>query len=358
MPTEQDRANFGVAIDNGDTQVMTQFLQRADSKELLLMSDFFERIPLHQACCCRQIKDATLELILTAAIKHGIITQMLETTNRSGWTCLHIACSRGLNADALRRLLAYVYKYANIKKMLEDPNWDGVACLMLACSSEPTALETLRVLFEYLVKFTDIKKVLEQKNRAGSTCLHMACGNRDSSSSFEVLLLLLEYFSKYTDMWEMLGQRCSGATCLDVACRRNVPIDNLKLLISFFPSNGMFQSVGAVAMRKVDDENIKQLINDPECWYKCRYWLFCNYKQTLNSLYPNSPEKTLEGLKELKTELKETAADEAIEKAIADLDRISSSSNDEGLKKENEALRKRNAEVEKALERIKADSLL
>ena len=160
------------------------------------------------------------------------------------------------------------------------------------------------------------------ENSQGNTPLHDACLSQLPKG---LLQLLLDATVKHKVIKNVLEETTNfGYTCLHCACDKNLSTDSLRLLVSFFPSNESFKLVLASKVHNrtppdlaLNDEH-KKLLEDPNCWRNCRYWLFCNYRETfLNSLYPNSPEKTLEALKELH---KNYTDDESLKKAVAEIE--------------------------------------
>jgi len=79
MPAKKDRDVFGEAIKNKNQDQIRAFLRRNDAKDLLLQKGVFEFFPIREACSSN-LDETTLQLILDAAVEHGIAKQMLETT--------------------------------------------------------------------------------------------------------------------------------------------------------------------------------------------------------------------------------------------------------------------------------------
>ena len=360
MPTYEDRAAFKQAIREKDSVKIRELLQRDDAKELLLMKDDYGDLPIYDACSYTSLDRASFQTILDAAVEHAIAKQMLEAKTERGSTCLHVACCNDLSANSFHLLLEYLSKHAN--RMLGEKNNEGWTCIHYACRFD-LFTDTLRLLLEHLAKHADIKRVLEEKTSTRSTCLHFACANKMSPDS---LRLLLEYSSKHADIKKMLEEKSNqGRTCLHFACDNDLSVDSFRLLVSFFPSNESLQLVldsnnnddkTPLAVARNDEH--KQLLQDPDCWRKCRYWLFCNYQETfLNSLYPSSPEKTFEALKEL---AKKYADDETLKKAIANLEATDNRNDDQlsALRKENEELKKRVEGLEQENKQVKEERVL
>ena len=192
--------------------------------------------------------------------------------------------------------------------MLEEKNEYGLTCLHLACDNN-LAPDSLRLLLKYLLKHTDIKKMLEKKNNNGWTCLLSACFGSLSSQSLPILLY---YLAKHTDIKEMLEEQDNyGWTCLHYACWKLLSPDSLRLLISFFPSKNLLTSIldsknnkDQTPIDRAESDEVKQLLQDSDCFEKCRLWLLRNHQETfLNSLFPHSLLLTCQALKELKNGL-------------------------------------------------------
>ena len=100
MPTKADRKTFEEAIREHNQDQIRALLQRNDVKELLLMKDDDGRSPIHDACRL-QLDEVCLQLILDAAVKHGIAKEILEAKTSTGSTCLHSACTKNLSTNSL-----------------------------------------------------------------------------------------------------------------------------------------------------------------------------------------------------------------------------------------------------------------
>ena len=90
MPTNEDREAFEEAIEHKDSSKIREFLQRDDAKELLLMKGQYGYLPIHDGCRFR-VDESCLQLFLDAAVKHGIVANMLEDKDNCGRICLHFA---------------------------------------------------------------------------------------------------------------------------------------------------------------------------------------------------------------------------------------------------------------------------
>ena len=115
MPSKADREAFQEAIKNNNQDQIRVLLQQDDAKELLLMKDGSGYLPIHDACIYKSDK-ANLQLILDAAVKHGVAKQALEEKTYDGVTFLHHACFNKMSPYSLRLLLEYLSKHADIKK--------------------------------------------------------------------------------------------------------------------------------------------------------------------------------------------------------------------------------------------------
>ena len=164
---------------------------------------------------------------------------------------------------------------------------------------------SLHFILDAAVEHGIIKKMLETKETKGQTCFHIACY---WNLSFDSLRLLLEYSSKYADMRKILEEKDNNDwTHLHNACFNDLPIDSLRLLISFFPSKETFANVlgaknqrGDTPVDRVEKDEIKQLLQDRDCWQKCRLWILRNHETTfICSLFPTSFDKTCQTLLEL-----------------------------------------------------------
>ena len=303
MPNYYDRKAFEEAINSKNQDQIRAFLQREDAKRLLFMEHEYGRLPIHDACRL-QVDTAGLQLILDAAVQHGVAKEMLEAKNGFEANCLHHACGNNLSTDSLHLLFEYLLKHADIKKVLEAKDWHGHTCLHYACANK-LSVDCLQLFVEYLTKHADLTKVLEEKTCQGWTCLHLACSNQLPPDS---LRLLLEYLTKHADIKKVLEEKDGdGQTCLHCACLKSFSADSLRLLISFFPSKDFFATALDARDREketpidyAEHDEVKQLLQDPDCFEQCRLWLLRNHEDTfLYARYLNSLEKTCHALKEL-----------------------------------------------------------
>lgn len=100
------------------------------------------------------------------------------------------------------------------------------------------------------------------------------------SLSIESLKLLLDFCLKHGDIKNILEQRDNeGKSCIDHAIHGELVTDAFKLLIAHFPSNESFQSIcGAEreastnSFEPVATKEVNALLQDPDCWKKCREW--------------------------------------------------------------------------------------
>ena len=131
-------------------------------------------------------------------------------------------------------------------------------------------ISVLHVFFEHALRHNVLKKLLQHKDACNDTCLHYA-----------------------------------------VRCIRNEDISTLNFLIGHYPTMEMFQNVFAARNKQGKfptdytslDTPAGYLLRDPECWQKCRYWLFSNFRQHfLNSVNGTSTLQTIEALRSLKRE--------------------------------------------------------
>ena len=162
MPTTYDRKVFKEAISkNHETQIRA-LLQRDDAKELLLMKYDSGDLPIHDACWDK-VDKAALQLILDAAVKHGIAKEILEATTNNGSTCLHYACVHDLSANSIRLLLQYLSKHADFEKVLEEKEIRGQNCLHYA-SYHKLSIYSLRLLISFFPSKDVCGRVLDARD--------------------------------------------------------------------------------------------------------------------------------------------------------------------------------------------------
>jgi len=227
-----------------------------------------------------RIAPSLLQHVLHTSEELGIIQDVLDN---NGSACIRAAAANRLPAESVKLLLEYCHKHANIKTMLEAADCHGWNCIMIA-SAYRLSFDSLKLLLEYCLKHADIETVLESDNNRGWNCIMLAAANKLPFDSFK---LLLEYCLQHADIKKMLeaADNITGHNCIMIAyCKRHMhhqPVDSevfFKLLISYFPCNDCFRSVLLHAeshdhWNEALDSRTRSLLQDPQCWQKCRDWL-------------------------------------------------------------------------------------
>ena len=263
-------------------QVLLEYsLNHADIKTLLEAENEVGWTCFHNACSSKEFSTASLRLLLLEYMsKHADIKKILQAKvcdeMNTDATCLHIAYRHSLLTESLQVILESLLKHADLKVVLEQQMSNGCNCLHAACNNT-VSIDSFRLLLDFCVKHGDVKKVLEQKGQEDCTCVHAAASNCLNSTSMR---LLLETVSKHGDINKMLQDKAAlndGRTPLHLICRFGSSSDSLKTLVAFFPSNDEFQkalsmedSRGMTAIDLAQDEKMKEMLQDPECWAKSR----------------------------------------------------------------------------------------